>query len=72
MEIADCKGNVYSFDILSVFPFTSESKRMGIIVKNRDTQQIVLYLKGADTVIEPKISSLDSDFMTEACSDLAR
>lgn len=51
MEIVDCNGNAYTFDILSVFPFTSESKRMGIIVKNRDTGQIVLYLKGADTVI---------------------
>ena len=32
----------------------------------------MLYLKGADAVMEPKISTMDSDFMLEACSDLAR
>lgn len=55
-----------------MFPFTSESKRMGIIVKERTLGKIVLYLKGADAVMEPKISTMDSDFMLEACSDLAR
>lgn len=72
MEIAAPHEEVYQFDVLAIFPFTSDSKRMGIIVRERKINKIVLYLKGADTVIEPKISSVDSDFMTEACSDLAR
>ena len=45
---------------------------MGIIVKEQESKRIVLYLKGADTVMEPKVSTMDSDFMIEACSDLAR
>jgi phospholipid-translocating ATPase len=63
MEIVDRNGEVYQFDIMLIFPFTSESKRMGIIVKERKSKQLVLYLKGADIVIQSKISSLDSDFM---------
>ncbi len=73
MEILGANiGDIYQYDVLAIFPFTSESKRMGIIVKQRNSKKIVLYLKGADTVIQPKIPSLDSDFMIEACSDLAR
>lgn len=72
MEIKAPDGSFQKYDILIIFPFTSESKRMGIIVQNQESKQIVLYLKGADAVIEPKISTVDSDFMIEACSDLAR
>lgn len=45
---------------------------MGIIVKDLSQDKLVLYLKGADTVIEEKISHLNCDFMLESCSDLAR
>lgn len=45
---------------------------MGIIVKERKINKIILYLKGADSVIQPKIPTVDADFMSEACSDLAR
>lgn len=53
-----------------MFPFTSESKSMGIIVENKG--DIVYYLKGADTVMGQKISPTDANFMEEACLDLAR
>jgi phospholipid-translocating ATPase len=33
MEIVGNNGEIYQFDIILIFPFTSESKRMGIIVK---------------------------------------
>lgn len=39
-------NNVMKFQILQVFPFTSESKRMGIIVKETNTGEITFYLKG--------------------------
>lgn len=38
-----------------MFPFTSASKRMGIIVKHNATNRIVFYLKGADSVMSKKI-----------------
>ena len=58
------------FQILDLFPFTSESKSMGIIVKNKD--KIVYYLKGADAVMGSKIGQIDSNYMEESCLDLAR
>ena len=43
-------ANTLKFQILQVFPFTSESKRMGIIVKECSNGEITFYLKGADMV----------------------
>ncbi|KAJ1826583.1 putative aminophospholipid-translocase, partial [Coemansia sp. RSA 2703] len=40
-----------AYDILHVFPFTSESKRMGIIVRCRTTGEIHFVQKGADAVM---------------------
>ena len=53
-----------------VFPFTSESKRMGIIVKNNETEEIVLYIKGADAGMATKVNY--NDWMDEECSNLAQ
>lgn len=33
MQLKAVNGRVYNYNILQVFPFTSETKRMGIIVK---------------------------------------
>ena len=41
-----------TFDILYTFPFSSETKRMGIIVRNRLTNEITFYLKGADSIMK--------------------
>lgn len=58
------------FKILDIFPFSSESKSMGIVVS--DNNQIVYYLKGADAVMSSKIGQIDANFMSQACLDLAR
>ena len=45
------EGDILEYRILDLFPFTSESKRMGIVVQNKSDDKIVLYLKGADTIM---------------------
>ena len=63
-------GNEEVFEILYSFPFTSESKRMGIIIREESTGQHYFYLKGADTVMERFI--VPSDWLEEevgGCSD---
>lgn len=45
-------GTLLSYKILQVFPFTSESKRMGIILQDCDTGEITFYMKGADTIMQ--------------------
>lgn len=46
------ESNLLEYEILQLFPFTSETKRMGIIVREKHTDEIVFYLKGADTVMQ--------------------
>ena len=38
-------GELVSYVILQIFPFTSESKRMGIILKHELTGEITFYMK---------------------------
>jgi phospholipid-translocating ATPase len=33
----NAKGGLEEYDVLASFPFTSESKKMGILLKNRST-----------------------------------
>ena len=47
-------GNDYSYEILKVLGFSSERKRMSIIVK--DNSGIKLYIKGADCEISRRLS----------------
>ena len=62
-------GTKYEMKILNIFPFTSENKRMGIIVKEPNGQ-IVFYLKGADTVMSKIVQY--SDWLEEECDNMAR
>jgi phospholipid-translocating ATPase len=37
---------IENYEILSIFPFTSDTKRMGIIIQNIETQEITFFAKG--------------------------
>lgn len=41
-------GQNEDYDILQCFPFSSETKRMGIIIKHLQSNKIMFYVKGAD------------------------
>ena len=60
---------IMTYDILHLFPFTSETKRMGIIVKDRDTQEIIFFEKGADVMMAKIVQS--SDWLEEECGSMA-
>ena len=47
-------GNEEEFEILDILDFTSERKRMSIILKDKD--KILLFIKGADSAIIPLLS----------------
>lgn len=59
-----------NYKILNMFPFTSETKRMGIIIKNNETDEIVFYLKGADSVMTLLVGK--NDWLDEECGNMAR
>ena len=48
-------GKVEEYEILANFPFSSETKRMGIVVKNKETNYITLFVKGAEEVMTNKV-----------------
>ncbi|KAG9511208.1 putative phospholipid-transporting ATPase IIB, partial [Fragariocoptes setiger] len=70
MKLRNPHGQIIQFDILQIFPFSSETKRMGIIVKDSQTNEILFLLKGADTVMAQIIQY--SDWLQEQCDNMAR
>ena len=63
-------GDVATFAILAIFPFTSASKRMGIVVRNMATGLITFYEKGADSVMQNIVRP--SNWLEEECTNLAQ
>ncbi|KAJ1674901.1 putative aminophospholipid-translocase, partial [Spiromyces aspiralis] len=61
---------IEEYEILYIFPFTSESKRMGIIVRNTSSQEITFIQKGADTVMAAIVQY--NDWLDEECDNMAR
>lgn len=67
---------VVRVNILDVFPFTSDSKRMGIIVQFEQTSaesndtEIWFYQKGADTVMTSIVAA--NDWLDEETANMAR
>lgn len=58
------------YKILQIFPFTSESKRMGIIVQDTVNGEITFYLKGADVVMQSIVQY--NDWLNEESGNMAR
>lgn len=58
------------FEILAIFPFTSERKRMGILIRDMQSSEITFYLKGADSVMIPLIRA--TDWVEEEVGNMAR
>lgn len=63
-------ANLLRYQILQMFPFTSESKRMGIIVRDMNSGEITFYLKGADIVMSSIVDS--NDWLNRECSNMAK
>ncbi|XP_064393299.1 probable phospholipid-transporting ATPase IIA isoform X2 [Halichondria panicea] len=70
MQLQGPNGHRLNYKILQLFPFTSESKRMGIVVKSVDSGEIVFYMKGADTVMASIVQY--NDWLDEECGNMAR
>lgn len=64
-------GCEVEFKILQVFPFTSASKKMGIILQHA-SEKIIFYMKGAEDTIKDTLASVSSKIkMLEDCETLA-
>jgi phospholipid-translocating ATPase len=70
ITLQDPSGMRLKFSILEIFPFTSESKRMGIVVRDEGTKEIIFYQKGADVVMAKIVQR--NDWLDEECGNMAR
>lgn len=63
-------GSLLKYDILELFPFTSESKRMSIVVRETHTGDILFLQKGADVVMAKIVQK--NDWLEEETGNMAR
>ncbi|KAG5645131.1 hypothetical protein DXG03_006848 [Asterophora parasitica] len=70
IDLKTPSGDLISFDVLDIFPFTSESKRMGIVVRDRKTGEILFLQKGADVVMAKIVQR--NDWLEEETANMAR
>ena len=75
MVLTSPSGDRVEYQILYLFPFSSDTKRMGIIVREPPVGgvgdgRILFLIKGADAVMAPIVEF--SDWLEEECGNLAR
>uniref|UniRef100_A0A674EZG9 Phospholipid-transporting ATPase n=1 Tax=Salmo trutta TaxID=8032 RepID=A0A674EZG9_SALTR len=70
LQLKTPAGQVLTYYILQIFPFTSESKRMGIIIREETTGDITFYMKGADVAMASIVQY--NDWLEEECGNMAR
>lgn len=70
MELQTPTGARLTYDILDIFPFTSESKRMGIVVRDAHTGEVLFLQKGADVVMARIVQR--NDWLEEETGNMAR
>lgn len=57
------------FEIVDNFPFTSERKRMGIILKDVVSDEHLFFVKGADSAIAPMLRKEDDRILSKEVSE---
>ncbi|KLO13604.1 protein transporter [Schizopora paradoxa] len=70
MQLQTPEGTRMEFEVLDIFPFTSESKRMGIVVRDVSSGEILFLQKGADVVMTKIV--MRNDWLEEECGNMAR
>lgn len=65
IHIQNANNVLEEYEILANFPFSSDSKRMGIVVKHKKHDCIFFYLKGAEHVIEHFVKEEYVSFIKE-------
>ena len=54
-----------TYEVLHVLPFDSSRKRMSIVVRRQDDSSIVMYCKGADSAVLPKLERTNQQFAAD-------
>ncbi|EKM52433.1 uncharacterized protein PHACADRAFT_126225 [Phanerochaete carnosa HHB-10118-sp] len=70
IELQTPTGTKLVYEVLELFPFTSESKRMGIVVRDTQSKEITFLQKGADVVMAKIVQR--NDWLEEETANMAR
>eukprot|EP00347_Sterkiella_histriomuscorum_P020592 403337222 len=60
-----------NYEVLANFPFSSETKKMSILVKQKETGRNIYYVKGAEVAMETKVKPSQRAPLLEFCESLA-
>ena len=71
IKIKDPTDQIEEFEVLANFPFSSDTKRMGIILKNKKHGHIIYYLKGAENVMMKFVKNEYISYISENAENLA-
>ena len=71
IKILDANDKEEVFEVLANFPFSSDTKRMGIILKNKKFGHIIYYLKGAENVMMRFVKDEYVNYIAENAENLA-
>ena len=71
IRMIDAANNLEEYEVLANFPFSSDTKRMGIILKNKMHGHIIYYLKGAENVMLKFVKKEYVSYIAENAENLA-
>ena len=71
IKIMNANDKEEEFEVLANFPFSSDTKRMGIILKNKKYGHIIYYLKGAENVMMRFVKDEYINYIAENAENLA-
>ena len=71
IKMVDAANNIEEYEVLANFPFSSDTKRMGIILKNKIHGHIIYYLKGAENVMLKFVRKEFVSYIAENAENLA-
>lgn len=71
VAIRNSDFNLENYEILANFPFSSETKKMSVLVRHKETGRYIYYAKGAEVVMEVKVKPSQKSPLLEFCESLA-
>ena len=71
IKIKNISGTIEEYNILANFPFSSDTKRMGIILQNKKYGHIIFHLKGAENVMMNFVKKEYLGYIKENTENLA-
>ena len=71
IKIKNANNVIEEYEVLANFPFSSDTKRMGILLRNKKHRHIIFFMKGAESVMEKFVKQEYRGYIRENAENLA-